>query len=213
MCSCNNGLLLQTDGRSCQCGGRLTAASGSFQTDGWPNAYRRQNFQCEWIIELPDSSATIQFTIDPSAFGIPGRAPACTSDHIEFFDGPRSSASSLKKMCGLRGFYGGTLPTITTSSSTARVVFTGSDHQRPSSRVGVKVDYVSILPVGMCLTHSFLRSQKCLYTTFSAIDCSVNNGGCDHICVTVSDAIECHCREGYNLIDRSTCSGICIYIL
>ena len=160
VCECNNGYLLQPDGRSCRCGGRLTAASGSFQTDGWPNAYRRQNFQCEWIIELPDSSATIQFTIDPSAFGIPGRAPACTSDHIEFFDGPRSSASSLKKMCGLRGFYGGTLPTIATSSSTARVVFTGSDHPRPPSRVGVKVDYVSILPVGMCLT----KEVRSVYT-------------------------------------------------
>ena len=149
MCSCNNGLLLQTDGRSCQCGGRLTAASGSFQTDGWPNAYRRQNFQCEWIIELPDSSATIQFTIDPSAFGIPGRAPACTSDHIEFFDGPRSSASSLKKICGLIGFYGGTIPSINTTLSTARVVFTGSNRNRPPSRVGVKVSYITIPPPGM----------------------------------------------------------------
>ena len=88
-------------------------------------------------------AGSIQFTIDPSAFGITGRAPACTTDHIEFFYGTGSRAASLQKMCGLRGFYGGTMPTITTTSSTVRVVFAGSSAPRPSSRVGVKVNYVA----------------------------------------------------------------------
>ena len=147
LCSCNNGYILQPDGRSCQCGGHLTTATGSFQTEGWPNSYRRENFQCEWIIELPNEGATIEFTVDHSAFGTLGRPP-CTRDNIEFFDGTGTNPDSLSKLCGLMGHYGGSMPTITTTSSTARVVFTGSRQSRPISRVGVKVDYISILPIG-----------------------------------------------------------------
>ena len=148
VCSCNDGYFLQDDGHSCRCGGRLTAASGSFQTEGWPNSYPRRNFQCEWFIQLPNSRATIEFTIDESAFGINGRPP-CTRDHIEFFDGTTTNAASLEKICGLPHFYeSDTLPIITTTSSSARVVFTGSDRPRSSSRVGVKVDYLTIPSLG-----------------------------------------------------------------
>ena len=126
------------------CGGRLTAASGSFQTEGYPDSYRFENFECEWTIELPDTRATIEFTIDESAFGINGRPP-CTTDHIEFFDGTTTNAASLEKICGLADFYqSDTLPTITTTSSRARVVFTGSDRTRPVSRVGVRVTYRTV---------------------------------------------------------------------
>ena len=125
----------------------MTAASGSFQTEGWPNSYTRRNFQCEWFIQLPDTSAAIEFTIDESAFGINGRPP-CTTDHIEFFDGTSTNAASLEKICGLPHFYeSDTLPIITTTSSRARVVFTGSDRTRSATRVGVKVDYVLVPPV------------------------------------------------------------------
>ena len=126
------------------CGGELTGASGSFQTDGWPNSYRQENFQCEWIIRLPNSGARIEFTIDNSAFGINGRPP-CTSDHIEFFDGTNSNANSLQKICGFERLYNGQLPHVTTTSSTAKVVFTGTEiSSRPASRVGVRVTYHTV---------------------------------------------------------------------
>ena len=152
-CDCDSGHLLQPDGHTCQCGGPLTAASGSFQTPDWPTSYPFENFQCEWFIELPNSAATIEFTIDDSAFGIKGRPPSCPTDHIEFFDGNSSNADSLNMICGLPSSYN-TLPITTTTSSVARVVFTGSDNSRPSSRVGVKVDYVTVPPIGIYIMQS-----------------------------------------------------------
>ena len=116
----------------------MTAASGSFQTPGWPTNYPLENFQCEWIIDTP-CAESIEFTVDDSAFGINGRHP-CTTDHIEFFDGTGGNADSLLKLCGLAKF-STFVPIITTTSSQARVVFTGSTRIRPASRVGVKVDY------------------------------------------------------------------------
>ena len=146
-CSCNTGLSLQSDGHSCQCGSRFTAASGSFQTPHWPSRYPQQDFQCEWIIQLSTDEATIEFTIDQSDYGINGRPP-CSDDHIEFFDGTARNSASLEKICGSRSMYENHFPpAITTSSSEARVLFTGSQNSnRPSSRVGVKVDYRAILP-------------------------------------------------------------------
>ena len=143
-CDCDPGYVLEPDGHTCKCGGTLTALTGSFQTPGWPNSYPRHNLQCEWIITVPGTpSISIEFTIDDSAFGINGRPP-CTRDHIEFFDGTSTNAASLEKICGLADFYeSNTLPIITTTSSSARVVFTGSDRPRSSSRVGVKVDYTA----------------------------------------------------------------------
>ena len=85
---------------------------------------------------------SIQFTIDDSAFGINGRSP-CTNDYIQFFDGTGSNDDLLLKLCGSHSSV--TLTPITTSSSSARVVFTGSaNRHRPASRVGVKVDYITI---------------------------------------------------------------------
>ena len=142
-CACNDGYTLSADGRSCitgrGCGGTLTGASGSFQTPGWPHSYPQENFQCEWIIELPNTGAAIEFTIDDSAYGINGRPP-CPADSIEFFNGIASSAESLYKLCKFEnpGF-------ITTTSSQARVVFTGRvNPYRPRSRVGVRVTYRAV---------------------------------------------------------------------
>ena len=82
------------------------------------------------------------FTVDDSAFGVNGRAP-CTNDHIQFFDGTASNADSLLKLCNLPRNYD--FQPITTTSSRARVVFTGSiNSRRPASRVGVKVDYQTV---------------------------------------------------------------------
>ena len=97
-----------------------------------------------WIILLPDSGATIEFNIDESEFGINGRPP-CTNDHIEFFDGTGSNAASLEKICGLTSMDTVTLTPITTNSSRARVVFTGSANpNRSNTRVGVKVNYHTV---------------------------------------------------------------------
>ena len=153
-CSCNNGFTLDSNQRSCSedpsqppensCGGRLTAASGTFQSPGWPNSYPQQNFQCEWIIDLPDNGAVIEFrTDDDEPYGINGRPP-CTSDYIEFFDGVESSSRSLHKTCNYFR-----PPVITTSSSRAKVVFAGSiNPNRPSGRVGVRVTYRTVQPAG-----------------------------------------------------------------
>ena len=204
-CGCNTGYFLESDGHSCQCGGRLNTSSGSFQTEGWPNSYLRENFQCEWLIEVPLNGATIQFTIDESAFGINGRPP-CSNDHIEFFDGTDSDADSLEKICGLAQakFYPNGLPVITTTSSSARVVFTGSSSGRSSSRVGVKVDYITIPPPSK---HKLIRFCSIYGHILSVVDCGIDNGGCDHICVQLTGSVECQCETGYDLVDRYTCTG------
>ena len=142
-CSCYDGFALQPDGHSCECGGTFTAASGSFETPGYPNGYLQEDLQCVWIIDVPGNES-IELTIDDSAFGINGRPP-CTRDHIEFFDGTGNNAASLKKICGLTSMDTVTLTPITTSSSRARVVFTGSiKPNRSASRVGVRVTYSAV---------------------------------------------------------------------
>ena len=224
-CSCGSGFTLDADGHSCTadpigplCGGLLTAASGSFQTPDWPTSYPFENFQCEWFIELPNSAATIEFTIDDSAFGIKGRPP-CTTNHIEFFDGTGNSAPSLNKICGVLRFYDDNLPVVTTSSSLARVVFTGTDESRQASRVGVKVDYRTIQ--GRCMhsehihtpitIHSTLYFQfvhHLCYITADVDECLVNNGGCSQLCVDTADSFECACNAGFSLeADGTTCTG------
>ena len=42
----------------------------------------------------------------------------------------------------------------------------------------------------------------------------MENGGCDHICVSRSEGVECQCRDGYDLIGTSTCSGtfVCLFV-
>ena len=112
---------------------------------------------CEWTIELPNTGATIEFTVDDSAFGINGRAP-CTNDRIQFFDG---NGNSLNMVCGARRLYN--FAPITTTSSRARVVFTGSENpSRPRSRVGVKVNYITISPPGMLTNRSVLNSYSAI---------------------------------------------------
>ena len=149
-CSCIQSFSLDTDGRTCTedatgngCGGVLTAASGSFNTLGWPNSYPQEFFQCEWLVQIPDTGARIEFTIDDSAFGTAGRLP-CTTDHIEFFDGSGTNTPSINRICGRPRFYDFNIPLSTTSSSEARVVFTGTDRNRPDNRVGVRVTYRTV---------------------------------------------------------------------
>ena len=141
VCTCSTGYMLDVDGRSCKCGGMFYEASGSFSTPGWPIRYPQENFECEWMIDLPDPEATIEFTIDDTAYGINGRAP-CPTDYITFLDGMDENAPSLHKLCKFD-----MPPPFTTTSSQARVVFAGSiKPRRPKSRVGVHVMYNMVMP-------------------------------------------------------------------
>ena len=228
-CSCNSGYTLEADGRSCRCGGTLTGASGSFQTPGWPERYPQENFQCEWIIELPNTGAVIEFTIDSSAYGINGRAP-CPNDYIQFFDGTGSNANSMHKLCKFEN-----PGPITTSSSQARVVFAGSvNPYRPASRVGVKVDYTTTQPTGTYIYLCIWQYVMCVYSNYvpcisahiilhvdspisiliydfllDVNECSTNNGGCQHTCINTDGSYECQCRSGYRLSSNGrNCIGM-----
>ena len=136
VCTCPPGQILDVDGHSCKCGGVFTATSGSFNTPGWPTSYPKENFDCEWTIELPNPDAVVQFTIDDSAYGIAGKSP-CPTDHLSFFDGVEEDSTVLEKFCK----FDGRGATITTSSSQARVIFVGSPRNRSAKRVGARVTY------------------------------------------------------------------------
>ena len=141
VCTCNAGYMLEENGHSCKCGGIFHETSGRFSTPGWPTSYPQENFQCEWMIDLPHPEATIEFTIDDTAYGINGRAP-CPTDYIMFLDGMDENAPSLHKLCK----FDRPAP-FTSSGSQARVVFAGTvKRQRPRSRVGVQVMYNMMMP-------------------------------------------------------------------
>ena len=144
-CSCNDGFSLDEDSISCSpsCGGVLTSPSGSFNTPGWPDYYPSVNFKCEWIIMLEDNNSLISLDTDDSAYGILGRNP-CSTDYLEFYDGPNNRATSLGKFCFV------TAPAdILTSANQAMVVFQASSNSHPTSRVGVRVTYEAFR-LGMC---------------------------------------------------------------
>ena len=213
-CTCESGFRLSNDGHTCltECGGFLTTATGSFQTPGYPDSYPFENFQCEWIIQLPNTGATIEFTIDDSAFGIKGRPPCSqpTDNHIEFFDGTSSNAVSLNKICGTTSLhYPSGLPIITTTSSVAKVVFTGSDATRGNLRVGVKVDYRTVTSQSELSSHLGVCSKSMILSfTINADECQVNNGGCAHTCIDTAQSFECSCNNGYTLgSDGRSCLG------
>ena len=78
----------------------------------------------------------IEFSIDESNYGINGRHP-CSTDSIEFFDGLDRNANLLNKLCAFMN-----PGPIQTTSPRALVVFTSTEnHNRPTSRVGVRVMY------------------------------------------------------------------------
>ena len=138
LCSCREGYSLNDDNRTCSisCGGRLTEANGSFHTPNWPFRYPRENFQCEWEIEVENNSIIEISFHEP--FGINGRPP-CPTDYVEVFDIVQNQYTSLGRICNLRR-----PDPILTSSQKAKVVFQGSSRSRPASRIGVSISYISV---------------------------------------------------------------------
>ena len=80
-----------------------------------------KTLRCEWIVDLTNPEATIQFTIDESAYGINGRSP-CPTDYVMFFDGMSEDSSMMNKLCKYD------LPDtpIITSTSQGKVMFSGT---------------------------------------------------------------------------------------
>ena len=142
VCTCEEGYMLDTDGRSCKCGGYFTESSGSFNTPGWPTSYPKKDFECVWMIDLPNPNATVILSIDDTAYGIHGRSP-CPTDYIQFFNGMHNDDPLMYKLCKFD------IPEdpIQTSSSQAKVVFTGSNAgPRMRSRVGARITYTTVGP-------------------------------------------------------------------
>ena len=196
--------MLKSDGRSCKCGGVFTEASGRFSTPGWPERYPMADFDCEWSVNLPNPEATIQFTIDSSAYGINGHSP-CSSDYVQFFDGMGQDSTSMYKLCKFD------IPPrpIVTSTSQGRVVFRGSHRTtRPASRVGVQVLYITVEPTTAPPPTTTAPTTNPPTEALETRSCNVDNGGCDHVCSERSSQVTCSCREGFRLQpDGLTCTG------
>ena len=118
------------------CGGVLNTASGSFQTPNWPETYP-VNVDCEWRIELPDEDKVVEIRCEEEPFGIAGRLPDCTKDHLTFYDGHTRQVDSFGPYCDV------TSPnTVTMSSNLAMAVFLAGPSHSPSRR-GFRCTYRS----------------------------------------------------------------------
>ena len=49
--------------------------------------------------------------------------------------------------------------------------------------------------------------------SLAVTSCSINNGGCDQICVDTSGSVVCQCQSGYDLRDGTRCIGIVQLVL
>ena len=117
-----------------QCGGVLTASSGSFQTQNWPSTYP-VNVDCQWTITLPNSNRHVELTFE-TPFGIAGSLPNCEKDHLRIYDDRAGTVHG--PYC-----YFTLPPRLTLSSNEARVVFHAGPSHNPS-RVGFKANYQSV---------------------------------------------------------------------
>ena len=122
-----------------QCGGILNTANGSFQSPNWPQTYPN-NIECEWRIQLPDSSKLVEIKCDEEPFGIAGTFPACDTDYLKFYD-------SHTKLDTLRGTFCNFIkPDIMKmSSNLAMAVFHSGPSHSPSRR-GFKCTFKSASP-------------------------------------------------------------------
>ena len=117
-----------------QCGGTLTAASGSLQTPNWPETYP-VDVTCVWNIQLPDTTKRVEITF-AEGFGIAGNLPDCSKDHLHVHDD--SAGTQNGPYCHF------TLPPVLMmSSNQARLVFYAGE-RHSSSRRGFKASYRSV---------------------------------------------------------------------
>ena len=117
-----------------QCGGTLTAASGSLQTPNWPETYP-VDVTCVWNIQLPDATKRVEITF-AEGFGIAGNLPDCSKDHLHVHDD--SAGTQNGPYCHF------TLPPVLVmSSNQARLVFYAGE-RHSSSRRGFKASYRSV---------------------------------------------------------------------
>ena len=116
-----------------QCGGALTAASGSLQSPNWPQTYP-VNVHCTWTITLPDSTKRVEINFD-SPFGIAGSLPIC-KDKVYVYDD--NTGSHYGPYC----FFIVPNPPVMTSNR-ARVVLEAGPSHSPS-RVGFRATYRSV---------------------------------------------------------------------
>ncbi|CAI8007050.1 Dorsal-ventral patterning tolloid-like protein 1, partial [Geodia barretti] len=186
LCSCEEGYALNEDGRTCSitCGGRLTEVSGSFHTPDWPLSYPTEDFVCEWVIDIENTTDSVIEIIFDEPFGIYG-SPTCQTDYVEVLDGVEDSSPSLGKHC-----YTSTPSPIATSSKRARVIFKGSSRsqRQQNNIVGVSIQYSAKPAVN---------------------ECETDNGGCAHICKDSKSSYSCSCHEGFTLSeDKHNCSDI-----
>ncbi len=95
------------------------------------------NMDCEWTIELPDSSKIIEITFDNSVFGIAGKMPDCAKDWIKVYDGHNYDDEWWGPLCSFWK-----PDPIKTTSHRAMVVFhTGPRHNK--SRKGFRLIFSS----------------------------------------------------------------------
>ncbi len=139
-CSCNIDFVLGSDGTSCEvnCGGTLTTDSGNFRTPNWPQTYPI-NIECEWIVQLSEANRIIQFTFNPSVYGLTDNPPTpCERDWVEFFDGLEDGAPSLGRFCHMV-----LPPQVTTTSNEARIKFIAGPYHGPK-RLGFRITYLAL---------------------------------------------------------------------
>ena len=119
------------------CGGLLNTASGLFQTPNWPETYP-VNIDCEWRIELPDANKLVEIRCEEEPFGIAGFLPACSKDHLKFYDGHSKKDTEFGPFC----YYTKPSTTIMTSNKAMAVFHAGPKHN--SARRGFKCSFQSI---------------------------------------------------------------------
>ena len=119
-----------------QCGGTLTAASGSFQTPNWPETYP-VNIDCEWRIQLPDESKVVEIRCEESPFGIAGSLPAC-KDYLKFYDGHSKQDTEFGPFCHY------TKPSMATMSSNKAMAIFHAGPTHNVARKGFKCSFQSI---------------------------------------------------------------------
>ncbi|XP_018427273.1 PREDICTED: astacin-like metalloendopeptidase [Nanorana parkeri] len=113
------------------CSSVLSTDTGVFFSASNPSNYPN-NYNCTWLIRLPNSQALLQF----KAFDVQS-STGCTADYIRVFDGPsRTSPLLLDKSCG-----SGQMPSLVSSGSVMLVEFVTDGS---TTATGFKASYSTV---------------------------------------------------------------------